>query len=102
LRNEFREARIALQGEGEAAGIALAAAALEPDVAGVEIVRPTESFRDGPYFMRVLQVLDMPQMAGLVFPRPVRAVGVRREAWEWTRRFAAAFGGPSPWTEAKE
>jgi dienelactone hydrolase len=56
-------------GRGQAGIIAAYAALLEPDFVAVEIYDPPSSHRDGPIFLNVLRVLDIPEALGLLAPR---------------------------------
>jgi hypothetical protein len=47
------------------AGVALYAALFVPSVARLDLHSPTQSHRDGPYFLNVLRYLDMPQAVAL-------------------------------------
>ena len=74
----FREHRTAAPnkfwqaaGRGQAGIIAAYAALLEPDFAAVEIYDPPSSHRDGPIFLNVLRVMDIPDALGLLAPRPL-------------------------------
>ncbi|MFO0866875.1 MAG: prolyl oligopeptidase family serine peptidase [Gemmataceae bacterium] len=49
-------------------------AIFEPLIAGVEMLSPTESHMQGPHFLSVLRVIDVPEAAGLLAPRPLRIV----------------------------
>jgi dienelactone hydrolase len=84
-----------LQGRGEAAGIALYAGLFEPDVARLDLWQPTASHRDGPTFLNVRRILDMPQAVALAFPRPVRLYvkdDAEAAAWEWPLTLQKALG----------
>ena len=58
-----------MTGRGQAGIIAAYAALLEPDMRGVVLVDPPSSHRDGPYFLNVLRVLDIPDALGLLAPK---------------------------------
>lgn len=58
-------------GKGQAGIIAAYAAILEPDFAGAELYEPPTSHRDGPIFLNVLRVIDIPEALGLLAPRPL-------------------------------
>lgn len=62
-------------GRGERGVLGLYAALFEPSIAGVELVEPTSSHLQGPHFLSVLRVLDIPDAAGLLAPRPLRIRG---------------------------
>lgn len=77
-----------LQGKGVMAGIALYAGLFEPDVVRLDLHHPPASHKDGPIFLNVRRVLDMPQAMALAFPRKVIVyVKDDEEAkrWDWPR-----------------
>ena len=59
-----------IAGSRQAGIIAAYAALFEPAVAEVMVVDPLASHRDGPIFLNVLRVLDVPAAIGLLAPRP--------------------------------
>src|SRR5262249_23010253 len=61
----------AVLGRGQAGVIAAYAALFEPDIAGVVALEPPATHRDGPIFLGVLRVLDVPEALGLLAPRPL-------------------------------
>jgi cephalosporin-C deacetylase-like acetyl esterase len=72
-------------GRGQAGIIAAYAALFEPSAAEVVLVQPTPSHHDGPIFLNVLRVLDVPAALGLLAPRPLRLVGAKADAFSLTR-----------------
>jgi hypothetical protein len=86
---------LTLQGQGDMAGVALYAAIFEPAVTGLDLWHLPASHRQGPTFLNVLTVLDMPQALALALPRKVR-LHVRDEeqarAWAWPLRLQKALG----------
>jgi dienelactone hydrolase len=58
-------------GRHHAGILAAYAALLEPDMGGVELVEPPSTHRNGPYFLNVLRVMDIPDALGLLAPRPL-------------------------------
>jgi hypothetical protein len=84
-----------LQGQGDLAGIVLYAGLFEPDVVRFDLHRPPASHRQGPIFLNVRRVLDLPQAAALAFPRAVRIYVDREEemkSWEWPLQLQKALG----------
>ncbi len=84
-----------LQGKNDMAGIALYAALFEPDVARFDLWHPPASHRQGPIFLNVLRILDMPQAVALSFPRTVRLYvkdDAEAKPWEWPMRLQKALG----------
>jgi hypothetical protein len=75
-------------GRGPAGVIGAYAALLEPSVEEVICVEPTTSHRDGPYFLGVLRVLDVPEALGLLAPRRLTLIGAKDKAFD---RTAALF-----------
>lgn len=61
-------------GRREGGVLAVYAALFEPSIAGAEMVSPTESHMQGPHFLSVLRVIDVPEAAGLLAPRPLKIV----------------------------
>ncbi len=85
-RDDVDGARISLHGDGQGGLLALYAAALDGDIAQVEATNVLASYR---YFLEdeqpqpialcvpnVLKVIDIPQVAALVAPRPLAVSGV--------------------------
>ncbi len=91
---DLKGAPLTLQGKGEMAGIVLYAALFEPNVARLDLWRPPASHRQGPTFLNVLTVLDMPQAVALAFPAKVRLHVKEGEAkrWEWPLRLQKELG----------
>jgi hypothetical protein len=84
-----------LQGKKDMAGIALYASLFEPDVARLDLWHPSPSHRQGPIFLNVLRVLDMPQAVALAFPRKVRLYvkdGAEAEMWGWPMHLQLLIG----------
>jgi dienelactone hydrolase len=76
--------RWAVAGRGPAGIVAAYAALFEPSVAEVICVEPPASHRDGPIFLNVLRVLDVPEALGLLAPRPLTLVGAKDRAFDRT------------------
>jgi len=60
-----------IAGRGQAGVLAAYAALFEPRFAEIVIVNPPASHRDGPIFLNVLRVVDIPDALGLLAPRPL-------------------------------
>jgi acetyl esterase/lipase len=92
---DLKGAPLWLQGKGEMAGVALYAALFEPDVARLDLWHPPATHAQGPTFLNVRRVLDMPQAVALAFPRQV-VLHVKDDAearaWEWPLRLQRALG----------
>jgi hypothetical protein len=91
---ELKGVPLTLQGRGEMAAVVLYAALFEPGVARLDLWQPPASHRQGPTFLNVLSVLDLPQAVALAFPRPVRlhAGEGAEKAWAWPLRLQQALG----------
>jgi dienelactone hydrolase len=80
-------------GEGPAAVLAAYAALLEPEIAGVIAVNPPASHMDtgAPQLLNVLRVCDIPDVFGMLAPRPLTLQGYSGEALrKVTQIYAAA------------
>ncbi len=73
------------------AGVALYAGLFEPAVAAFDLSSLPASHHDGVVLMNVLRVLDLPQAAALLFPRPVVLRDVSESDFTWTQRVAELF-----------
>ncbi len=71
-------------GSGQAGIIAAYAALYEPSIAGVTVVDPPSSHQEGPHFLGVLKVWDIPEALGALAPRPLTIVGGKKEAFDRT------------------
>jgi hypothetical protein len=93
---DLKAAPLTLQGEGDAAGVALYAALFEPTVAALDLWNLPPSHKQGPALLNVLNVLDTPQAVALAAPRRI-TLHVKgdgdRAAWDWPRRVQTAAGG---------
>jgi dienelactone hydrolase len=87
-----------LQGKGDMAGIVLYAALFEPAVARLDLWHPPASHRQGPIFLNVRRVLDMPQAVALAFPRKARLYvkdDAEAKSWDWQVQLQKALGQES-------
>jgi cephalosporin-C deacetylase-like acetyl esterase len=71
-------------GHGQAGILAAYAALFEPAIKEVVIVDPPVSHRDGPIFLNVLRVLDIPEALGLLAPRPLTLINATDKAFDRT------------------
>jgi cephalosporin-C deacetylase-like acetyl esterase len=76
--------KCAIAGRGQAGILAAYAALFEPAISEVTVVDPPKTHREGPYFLGVLRVLDIPEALGLLAPTPLMLVGARDKAFERT------------------
>ncbi len=93
--SDLKDVPLWLQGKNDMAGIALYATLFEPDVARLDLWHPPASHRQGPIFLNVLRVLDMPQAVALAFPRKVRLYvkdDAEAKTWEWPMQLQRALG----------
>jgi cephalosporin-C deacetylase-like acetyl esterase len=79
-------------GRGQAGILAAHAALFEPSIAEVVVVDPPVSHRDGPIFLNVLRVLDIPDALGLLAPRPLTLVNAKDKAFDRTVQIYRAAG----------
>jgi hypothetical protein len=92
---DLKDVPLWLQGKDEMAGIVLYAGIFEPDVARLDLWHPPASHQDGPYFLNVRRVLDMPQAAALALPRSVKIYvkdDAEAKAWQWPLELQKALG----------
>ena len=71
-------------GRGQAGILAAYAALFEPSISEVVVVDPPASHKDGPYFLNVLRVLDIPEALGLLAPRKLTLVNAKDKAFDRT------------------
>jgi cephalosporin-C deacetylase-like acetyl esterase len=75
---------VKLSGRGQAGVLAAYASLLEPKIGEVVIVDPPVSHRDGPIFLNVLRVVDIPEALGLLAPRPLTLINAKDKAFDRT------------------
>ena len=73
-----------LHGAGQAGVIAAYATLLEPSVDELKIENPPKSHNDGPHFLGILRVLDIPEALGLLAPTPLTIIGGNDPAFDRT------------------
>jgi dienelactone hydrolase len=83
---------IRVMGKGQAGIIAAYAALFEPAISEVILVEPTETHTQGPHFLNVLRVLDIPDALGLLAPRKLTIYGAREDAFKKTAAFYETAG----------
>jgi cyanophycinase len=71
-------------GRGKAGILAAYAALFEPSITEVVVIDPPASHRDGPHFLGVLRVLDIPEALGLLAPRKLTLIGAADPAFNRT------------------
>jgi cephalosporin-C deacetylase-like acetyl esterase len=86
-------AKWTVTGRGQAGVIAAYAALFEPRLAEIVAVDPPASHRDGPIFLNVLRVLDLPDALGMLAPRPLTIHTVQHRAFARTLSIYSVAGG---------
>jgi dienelactone hydrolase len=79
-------------GRGRNGILAAYAALFEPSITEVIVVDPPASHGDGPIFLNVLRVLDVPEALGLLAPRPLTLIGAKDRAFDRTEAIYKAAG----------
>lgn len=80
-------------GRGQSGVIAAYAALLEPRLTAATVVEPTSSHREGPIFLNVLRVLDIPEALGLLAPRALTVSKAGAGSFAATTRLYEVAGG---------
>jgi cephalosporin-C deacetylase-like acetyl esterase len=83
---------ILIAGQGQAGVIAAYAALLESCLEEVAVVEPPASHKEGPIFLNVLRVLDVPEALGLLAPRPLTLVSGKNGAFDATAQIYQLAG----------
>ena len=94
LRAEHADLPLYVAGEGPGAVLAAYAALWEPDIAGVIAIHPPSSHMDAkaPQFLNVLRVCDIPEVFGMLAPRPLTLRGWGGDAQATVVRIYTAAG----------
>jgi dienelactone hydrolase len=71
-------------GRGTTGIIAAYAALFEPSITEVILIDPPTSHKDGPHFLNVLRVLDIPDALGMLAPRKLTIIGGKDKAFDKT------------------
>jgi dienelactone hydrolase len=85
-------APIRLVGRGQTGILAAYAALFEPAVGEVVVVDPPSSHREGPNFLNVLRILDIPEALGMLAPRRLTLVNARDRAFDKTAQIYKLAG----------
>jgi len=85
-------AKWTVTGRGQAGVIAAYAALFEPRVAEIVAVDPPTTHRDGPIFLNVLRVLDVPDALGLLAPRPLTILTLKEGGFARTASIYSVAG----------
>jgi cephalosporin-C deacetylase-like acetyl esterase len=89
-------------GHGPAGVIAAYAALFEPAITEVVCVKPPASHVDGPYFLGMLRVLDIPDTLGMLAPRPLTLVNAPEPVTERVGEIYKRAGARDQFHEAKK
>jgi hypothetical protein len=73
-----------VMGRGRAGILAAYAALLEPDIAEIIVIDPPVSHREGPIFLNVLRILDIPEALGLLAPKKLTLSNAGNDAFDRT------------------
>jgi hypothetical protein len=81
-----------VMGRGQSGVLAAYAALFEPSIKEVVIIDPPTSHIDGPIFLNVLRVLDVPDALGLLAPTPLTLINVKDNSFERTEQIYRLAG----------
>jgi hypothetical protein len=87
------DAKWTIAGKGQAGVIAAYAALLEPRLAEIVLVNPTPSHHEGPIFLNVLRVLDVPEALAMLAPRPLTIYAPQSADFTRTATIYGVAGG---------
>jgi len=85
--------KVNIIGRGQAGVIAAYAALLEPRINEVVAIDPPASHRDGPIFLNVLRVVDVPEALGMLAPRPLTIATSQSGAFDRAQSIYRVAGG---------
>jgi hypothetical protein len=92
---DYKDVPLWLVGKNEMAGIALYAAIFEPAIQRLDLWNLSPSHRNGPIFLSVLRVLDIPQALALLYPRKVKLYFQNKDEskpFTWVDEFQKVMG----------
>ena len=92
---------LTLTARGPMAAVALWATYFEGGPTRLVLINPPATVRDGPAFLNLERVLDMPQAVALLFPLDVEIVGSPADAWAWSRSLAERLGAREAWPKIR-
>lgn len=92
LQGIHTDVPVHVAGQGAAGIIAAYAAMWEPEIAGVLVDQPPLTHMDpgAPQFLNVLRVADIPDVLGMVAPRPLKIVGAEADFKKTSAIYGAA------------
>jgi hypothetical protein len=85
-------------GRGEAGILAAYAALLRPKIKSVTIVDPPSSHRQGPQFLGILKICDIPEALGALAPRPLTLINAKDPAFDRTAELYRLAGAADKFT----
>jgi len=83
-KNFKKTENVRLIGTGSNGILAAYAALFEPSIKEVIVIDPPKSHKEGPHFLNVLRVLDIPEALGLLAPTPLTIIGGKDAAFDRT------------------
>ncbi|MCO6458488.1 MAG: acetylxylan esterase, partial [Pirellulaceae bacterium] len=94
LREEPTTGPLAVYGQGPTAVLAIYAGLLDPRISEIVLADCPTSHEDpqGPEFLGVLRLGDLPHNLALAYPRTITFVGPMPEPYEWTRQLYDKLG----------
>ena len=91
-----------LQGERQAAGLALYASLFEPDIKRLDLWQLAKSHMEGPHFLNVLRFLDIPAAVAMAAERSqVRIYQENQDGWAYPQDVAKKLGWPEKQVEVR-
>lgn len=89
------QTKITLRGHGVAGVLGLYAAMFEPGIHRIELDHPPHEHRQGPYFLNVERILDLPQAVAIVASiTPIHLRTEKPEAWNYAQQVLALLEKP--------
>ena len=89
---EGNELSVGVVGKGQAGVLSAYAALFEVCIAETILVDPPSTHRDGPHFLGVMKVLDVPDVIGLLAPRHVTLINAKDAAFDRSVKSYEAAG----------
>lgn len=94
LKSIHQEAKVEVVGAGDGAILAAYAALWAPEIDGVKMCTPHPTHMDSaaPQFLNILRVADVPEILGLLAPRPLTITSSDKRFQKTASIYAAAGG----------
>lgn len=83
---------VTMIGRGQGGILAAYAALFEPAITEVVVFDPPKSHKEGPHFLNVMRVLDIPEALGLLAPTPLTIIGGKDAAFDRTEEIYRLAG----------